>query len=249
MNRPRPRSQVSPLSEDQEYECWRRFIDKGEVEDRLSLIEHYLPIARRIAAKLFGNRPDDQVEFGDYMQFAVIGLIEAVDRYNPDREAAFNTFATYRIRGAILNGLEKITERRNQCAYRQRANRDRVESIGADAADAKQPFAEMVDVTIELALSFILDSMDSYEETATAENGPYRNGAMVELRESLAAMLENLPERERLIIRYHYFHNMDFEQLSQILEISKGRVSQLHKSAVHSIREALGGDEGLDLYL
>jgi hypothetical protein len=92
----------------------------------------------------------------------MVDLIESVDRYDPGTEASFSTFACYRIkgaRGAVLNRLQRATERRQQLLFRRRQRRERFASIAAGVGEAESdPFSEMAGVTVEPALSFMLDT-------------------------------------------------------------------------------------------
>src|SRR5258706_10292001 len=88
---------------DAEEPLWVEFSRTREVGARNRLIEFYLPLCRTIAATLYAKRGGLPVEFLDYMQFATLGLIEAVERFDPTLENAFTTFATPRIRGSGLN--------------------------------------------------------------------------------------------------------------------------------------------------
>src|SRR5262245_12196656 len=89
---------------------WARFRHSRELTLRGRLIERYLPLARAAAARYYRLRPDDSVSFEDYLQYARIGLVEAIDDYDPGREASFETYSSYRIRGALLNGLTRESE-------------------------------------------------------------------------------------------------------------------------------------------
>jgi RNA polymerase sigma factor for flagellar operon FliA len=102
----------SPLSEE-ELQLWRdRLSDDGT--SQAVLVDRYLPFARSIAVDLYKKRFDDTIEFDEYLQYASLGLLEAIQRFDADRKIAFTTYATYRIRGSVLNGLETATERREQ---------------------------------------------------------------------------------------------------------------------------------------
>ena len=97
------------LSEE-ERRLWReRRQDDGVAQ--ASLVDRYLPFARSVAVGLYSKRLDDTVPFEDYIQYANLGLLEAIERFDVERGLAFTTYATYRIRGAVLNGLETATER------------------------------------------------------------------------------------------------------------------------------------------
>src|SRR5438128_2076815 len=96
---------------EQETSLWAQYRRTGEPLLRARLVTTYLPLTHGIAARLFGQRSNDSVAFEDYLQYGRVGLLEAIDRFDPARgEASFTTFAGYRIRGSILNGLEKATE-------------------------------------------------------------------------------------------------------------------------------------------
>src|SRR5688572_1516991 len=96
----------------------------GAAEARDTLLERYLPLAKRLAAALYAKRSIDDIEFGDYLHLAYTGLFEAMQRYQPDEGAQFATFATYRIRGAVLSGLPRMTEAGDQLAARKRQLRE-----------------------------------------------------------------------------------------------------------------------------
>ena len=243
--------QESNLTQDEEKLLWQRMANSDDLA-RNKLIDHYYPLARRISAQLFASRPDNDVEFDDYLQYAVSGLIEAIDRYEPNREASFATFASYRIRGSILNGVGKITEKREQSAFWQRQRKERLESLLSEDGgeiDSEHLFEEMVETTIGVALSYLLEDagvVESQENVMT--DLVYKSEAVSQLQDRMVAYVNVLPERERIIILYHYYHHMNFEELSHMLEITKGRVSQLHKQALLRLRSSFEGEDGLDLY-
>ena len=91
----------------EERALWRRWRESADPAARALIIERYQPFAKAIASAVFGRRGRSEVEYEDYLQFALVGLLQAVDRYDPDRGAQFKTYAGPRIRGAILTGLER----------------------------------------------------------------------------------------------------------------------------------------------
>jgi RNA polymerase sigma factor for flagellar operon FliA len=212
-------------------------------------------MTHRIAAGIYRRRVNNTVGFEDYLQLGRVGLLEAIDRYDPAREASFATFANYRIRGAILNGLEKATESAAQAADRRRARmRDRTQSLEHDEDRQEEgtsdPFAGMVDMTIMLAMGYVLED-DGQWNPAGAESAadPYRSLHLERVRARLNLLVDALPERERLIVRCHYFEHMEFQAIAAMLEVTKGRVSQLHARALKLIREGYEGLEVFDLSL
>jgi RNA polymerase sigma factor for flagellar operon FliA len=235
-------AKTTSLSSEEEAELWRLAHAEKNKDARTRLIDHFLPVAKIIAIRLYKVRMDEDVEFADYMQYAALGLIEAVDRFDTEKGASFKTFATYRIRGAILNGLEKATEKREQLAFRRQFLRDRMESLGEDKGGQRNTdlLAEMVELTLGLALGYLLEDSglvaDIHEES---EDGPYRTHAIKEMQRQVKQVLATLPERERMVIEYHYFNHMRFTDLAELLGVTKGRISQIHRRALLSMREQL----------
>ena len=128
MSRPRPQP-AEEADSSEELELWRRAEQSGDAELRGQLVERYLPLCRVIAASLYSKRVADDAEFADYMQYATLGLIEAVENFDWRRGVQFNTFATYRIQGAIRNNIANFSERREQVGLLVRLKKERLESI------------------------------------------------------------------------------------------------------------------------
>src|SRR5262245_21524787 len=93
-------------AEAHELALWRRLRGSRDADARDGLLALHMPYARIVAATYYSRRYNDEVEFGDYLQYASIGLLEALERFDPERGAQFRTFAARRMHGAILNGLE-----------------------------------------------------------------------------------------------------------------------------------------------
>jgi RNA polymerase sigma factor for flagellar operon FliA len=235
---------------DEERALWEQFVLRRDSAIRARLIQRYLGTVQHIAASLFARRPSDGLEYADYLQYGRVGLIEAVDRFDPARGAAFTTFAGYRIRGAILNGIESSTEHAAQSAYRRLAQQERVQSaqeaVVAEGQD--DAFRMMVDMAIDLALGYLLeDSGVHRNEDESRDSDPYHACELKFLHERLKLIVEALPERERSIIKGHYYEHIDFSLLAVMLGISKGRVSQLHARSLRILRDAYRAMGKLDV--
>ena len=241
---------VEAALSNEEDRLWQKVRESKDQSARNQLVEHYLPYAKQLAASLFANRPDNDVEFADYMQYASIGLIEAVDRYETTRGAMFKTFAGYRIKGAILNGVRLATERRGQYKYLDEKKKERLASISNNEKKGDENvFYELVELTVGLALGYMLDELCTDDKTISSQvNGPYHTHAYRETCMRIEQAVDKLEERERRIIQYHYYHQMNFESLADLYGLSKGRISQLHKQALNQIRSNLQGNELIDKF-
>jgi RNA polymerase sigma factor FliA len=211
------------------------------------LVVKHLPLVRMLAGKLYRMRWDNSIHFDDYCQMGAIGLIEAAHRYDPSRGAQFGTFASWRITGAILNGLESASEVHQQRAARRRLQGERIESLhlpmaGGPAADdtVAGALARVSAVAIGLAVGFMLEGSGMYAEGAeTTNRDGYANLATKQLLQRLRHTVEALPPQERAVIQGHYFQQRPFIELAEQLGLTKGRISQIHRQAVDLLRSTL----------
>jgi RNA polymerase sigma factor for flagellar operon FliA len=239
-----PRAGKIQLSPADAAVLWHDWHENQNIAFRDRLIEHYLPFARMMAAKLYGKRHCAEFEFDDYLQFATIGLIESIDRYNPDSDSAshFTTYATKRIQGAILDGVERLSERQQQINTRQRRQNERTALQGSilnDPSARGNVFDQLAEIAVGLALGYILEDTNLYlnEEPVMPDN-QYCGIELRQLRERLLALVEQLPEQERLLIKYTYFNHMAFESVAQRWGVTRSRIAQIHRSALEHLRKS-----------
>jgi RNA polymerase sigma factor for flagellar operon FliA len=240
-----------------ESRLWERLVRERDAATRNALIEMHLPLCRTIAASLYARRGGLEVEFLDYMQLATLGLIEAVDRFDPALGFKFATFASPRIRGSILNNLEPMSERYTQVSLRKRIQAEWLESLNPpDPAGGKRRkrdlLSSLADLTIGLALCHLLEGsgmLAGEDGERSYRQEFYDNQAKRQLTEALAKLVRALPDQERRVIQYHYYHGLDFTEIAGLLELSKGRISQIHRQALQLVREAYASLGGLQLLL
>ncbi|MCE3602802.1 sigma-70 family RNA polymerase sigma factor [Massilia sp. P8910] len=232
-------------------DLWRGMREAGGDAVRERIVAFYLPFARMLTAKAFARRTFLELEFVDFLQYAAIGLIEAVDRFDPARAIKFETFATPRINGAILNGIATFTEKQEQVRARQRVTSERVASVkerDPASAGADDLFVYLAELAVDLALGFILDSADEMpEEVSSYPDNTYRRIEMAQLGSRVKALVDGLPDKERKVVNYHYMQQLPFDEVAAIMNLSKGRVSQLHRSAIGRLRESIDISGQIDL--
>lgn len=224
---------------------WLEFTQTRAPELRAALIERYAPLVRILAAQNYAKRIDDSYEFHDLYQWGMIGLLEAIDRFEPDRGANFKTYAEHRIRGEILSGLSRVTEVASQIASRKQRLKERAEAL---VDEQGSPFELLMSLSVGLAIGFMLEDTGMYRpggEEATRET-PYQSYALKQLGETFRNQVAKLPTRQQQVIRLHYFNGLQFVDVAEVMGISKGRVSQLHKEGLVQLRVMLGQGEGAD---
>jgi len=227
---------------------WKKYLESKDDRVRATLINRNLSLVKRLTSQIYYLRATDDVAYEDYYQYGVVGLLEAIENYQPQKGTAFETYATYRIKGAIYSGLVIQTEKRQQSAYLKRMKNQRMESIiGGNKGEA---FAELLSVTISLALGHMLDEIAGDADADNKVEGQlYRTDEYQYLQRQICTYVEKLPQNEMLVVRYHYFHYLSFEHIADILGITKGRISQIHKTALERIRKELNREKELNLSL
>lgn len=245
----RPQAADAPADE---AALWLALRSDRPAPARETLFLSYYPFAKMIAARHFRDRRSGDIEFADLAQLASTGLLEAIDHFDPDVGVPFKRYAGRRISGSILDGIAKMSEVRQQISFRNRIRSERARSLcDGDVETLSTPDAmqALIEVAVGLALGFMLEGTGLYvgaEEPECAANA-YESLAWKEAVQRITRELDALPDRERSIIRRHYFDGLSFEQIATLLGVTKGRVSQVHKSSMVLLRKRLQGPKAFKL--
>jgi RNA polymerase sigma factor FliA len=233
----------APGISDEEMQLWQSCKEQKSAVAREKLFLRYLPLGKRIAARFVRENHLTPVEFQELLQMANVGLLEAIDNFNPALGVPFKYYCPRRISGSILNGLAKFSEVNQQISLRRRLSRERLRSVADDAGKPKNlddALDILGDIAASLALGMMLDSSAMYQQT---EKDPSNNAyETLVWKQAIAQMqreLGELPQRERDILRYHYMESMAFDQIAGLLGLTKGRISQIHKAAIDLLRKRL----------
>lgn len=237
---------------------WRRLRDSGDAGARNQLLDLHLPYAKIVAGSYFSKRFHDEIEFGDYHQLACVGLLEAMERFDPGRGVQFRTFAARRMHGSILNGLERLTEKQQQIAVRQRLRLERLQDVRENALAAsatggapqtpEQLMRFVAEVGVGLAVCWMLEGTAMVELPGAARTMHFYEGVQFkQLRERLLHAIERLPTQQRTVLNSHYLQDVPFDRIAVDLQLTKGRISQIHKQALLHVRKLIGNAADWDL--
>ena len=235
---------------------YRRSQDKG-IRDRLIL--SYAPLVKYVAGRLGSGLPA-HVDEEDLISYGLLGLMGAIERYEPDRDVKFETYAVARIRGAIIDELRALD-------WVPRSVRSRARDIERAIAELEkkhmraptdEEIAAKVGITeeeLETSLSEIgrtsiaaLDELwtisssggdqvaliDTIEDTTGPE--PQSALAQTELKEALGEGIARLPEREKLVVTLYYYEELTLREIGEVLGVTESRISQLHTKAILRLR-------------
>lgn len=228
---------------------WIKYAQNKDLETKQALIEQYAPIVKLVAGRL-SIYLNNYVDLDDLIGYGVIGLIDAIDKFDLSKNVKFETYASLRIRGAILDEIRKLdwvprTLRKKQKelskAYVElettlgRTPTD--EEMGAELhLDSKEYYNLLQETNI-----CSLVSMDEYEIQVsnikdTSMPTPEEYMQKKEMLRLLEGSIGELSEREQVVIQLYYFEELTLKEISSILEVSESRVSQLHTKSVGKLR-------------
>jgi len=238
----------------------RRTNDKG-IRDRLILT--YAPLVKYVAGRLGSGLPA-HVDEGDLVSYGLLGLIGAIERYDPARDIKFETYAIARIKGAIIDELRSLDwvprSVRSRAREIERAIGELEAKLGT-APDDEQ-IAKKIGITVkeledsltDISRSSIaaLDELWSVSgdgdqvsllDTIEDTTGPHPADALdaAEMREALADAIARLPEREKLVVTLYYYEELTLREIGEVLGVTESRVSQLHTKAILRLKARLGG--------
>ena len=224
-----------------EAALWRAFHHHAGAEERQRLFDHYQPFARKLAGAQFARRAIGGYERADMEQLAYEALLQAIDRFEPERAIPFPAFARRRILGHISNGIAIMSESAAQYRYRQRAERDRLRSLRDAAPSDADPLAALSQLAATLAIGLMAEEAEVVDPDSLPDGQPsaYESLVWYQMRQKIREQIAALPERERYVIGQHYTAGVSFQQIATILGVSKGRVSQIHRAALLRLREQL----------
>ena len=210
------------------------------------LVEEHLPLVKRIATHFTARLPP-HIELDDLTQVGLIGLLKAIEDYKPDSGAVFTTYATIRIRGAILDelrsrdwlprGVQKNLGKVSSAVAKveQRVGRSaRSEEV---AAELGVSLAEYQSTLSELAYARVTSIEDS--ELLQGDFEPDKEVSEQLKKDAMAEAITQLPEKEQLVMSLYYADELNLKEIGLILNVSESRVSQIHGQAIARLQSKL----------
>lgn len=217
------------MDEDELADLWRSFKAHQQNDCRNRLFLCYSGWVRKIASTQFSKYGGQLVDWSDCVQNASIALIEAIERFDPERGVPFEAYAYSRIKGSIIDGITHF--------HRYKANELHQEFL-VDIHLSERPdemFDSFVDSVIELAFSKMLDMASS--RYMDVNRNPLDLYMVLVEEEKISECVSRLPVDLHYVINAHYNHYLSFTQIAKEMNLSKARVSQMHKLALKKIRD------------
>lgn len=239
---------------------WNTYLENNNENAFAELVESYLPLVRYIASRLNFKLPN-HLSQEDLVSYGIFGLMEAVKKFDPQKGVKFETYASQRIRGSIIDSLrseqwaprsvtDKIKE--YQQALKKFENmgktdvseKELVDEMNISVKDIRNLMIEINQMSVCSLEDFLhgseLEKM-SLADTVSDTNSPNPVSGILEREfySYLVKAVEELPEKDRTVISLYYYEELTLKEIGQILDVSESRISQLHARAVTRLRGIL----------
>jgi len=244
-------------------EIWKKYQETRDPALRETLILMYSHLVKYVAGRLniyFGSN----VEYEDLVSYGVFGLIDAIDKYDMNKGVKFETYASLRIRGAIIDSIREMDwvprSLRQKCKELEKAYWEVENELGRSATD--RDIAEKLNISVEelhkllnevnvtspISLEDFLEQ--NYEIGVEPTSGkrqdrPEYEAELNELSEILGNAIDKLPEKEKMVLTLYYYEELTLKEISAIMKVSESRISQLHTKAIMRLRGKLARQRSL----
>ncbi|HOE09118.1 MAG TPA: RNA polymerase sigma factor WhiG [Treponemataceae bacterium] len=252
---------VSLNEQKTEDELWVEFHKTRSPQLRDMFIRQYMPLVKYVAGKIAVGMPGS-VEFDDLVGFGQFGLLDAINKFDPEKNVKFKTYAVTRIRGAVFDELRQLDWVPRSVRQKSREIEDtivRLESnLGRTASDAEvasamglseadfQQTVLKVSGTSILSLNDVWYAGDDSDHMSIGDSieapsslNPDVIVEREEIRRVIIEAINELPEKEKMVLVLYYHEDMTFKEIGQVLEVSESRISQLHTKANLRLRAKL----------
>lgn len=239
---------------------WQEYMESRSPQIREQLIIEYAELVKVVAGRM-GMYLGYTVEYDDLEGYGIFGLIDAIDKFELTKGVKFETYASLRIRGSILDQIRKMDWIPRTLRQKQRklenAMKEMEERLGRIATN--EELAESMGISQEELENLVnqtqvanLVSLDDYLEQGSEVKAEFGNSPRFEqpeevverqeLKKILADAITTLTENEQRVIAFYYYEELTLKEISKILEVSESRVSQLHTKALRKMKNKIGED-------
>lgn len=230
-------------------ELWLEYQQNRDPGIREKLIENYLMLVKLVAGRIAIGLPQ-HVDKDDLASNGFFGLLDALERFDPERGIKFETYAVARIRGSILDAIRAqdwvpTTIRQKARVYEQTLS-TLENRLGRSASD--EEIAEALTISVQELHNLITQlnattiiPLEEFAKTETPSSqiNPTQHIEEEEIKDTLAKYIDRLPEKERLVVSLYYYDGLTLKEISAILKLTEARISQLHTKAIFRLRGAL----------
>jgi len=228
-------------------DIWQHFLTFRDVDSRNALALHYLKLVKIIAGRLAISLPPS-VDRDDLESAGFFGLLDSLSRFDPSRGIKFETFASPRIRGSMLDFLRNRDwlppSSRSKLRSFQQTLSNLENSLGrfpsdSEIADSLGCNLQAVSQLFQLAASSSLLPLDDVSSLHAPNSDPLHAAVVNDISRSLSSAIDKLNEKERLVVSLYYYDQLTLKEIANILGLSEARICQIHSKAICRLRGSL----------
>jgi len=231
---------------------------EGLTRNQKELFMQHLGVVNFVVRKLMtaGPQRETAIERSDLIQFGLLGLLEAVERFDPARGVQFTTYAVSRIRGMIQDELRKLDWKPRSIRKRDREKDAMIQQVKTtgESGETSEDIAQRLSMTLEEYLQVLeraesdnaadieslnLDHPTLISMIATAEQDPSEIMQKDQIRDLMFSAIDTMEERERIVLILYYYEELTFKEIARILRISESRVFQIHSTVMRELRNRI----------
>jgi len=247
------------LTDAEEKTLWVRFKERDDVEARNALIVHHMRVVKYIAGRMAMHVPQS-IDMNDLVGWGVLGLMDAVEKFDPRQDIKFSTYATMRVRGAIIDEIRaldwaprslrsmarKVSEAKNKLRQ-ERGAEPTAEEIGQELGTTGD---QVEDTVAQLQMAHVL-ALDDYlpsnsddmrkvdvtsDVSATSPEEALEKQERIEL---LAEVILQLPDQQQKVLNLYYYEELTLKEIGAVLNVTESRICQIHGAAMKKLRKVL----------
>lgn len=235
-------------------ETWEEYFKTHDIELRNEILMAYIDIVS-FSARRLSTVYNGMMQTGDIINQGVLSLIECIDRFDPSRGIQFDTFASIRVRGAIIDYIRKqdwvprrVRKKSKEIgeAYfelqnkngRQASDTEVAEYLGMDVEELNKTLGEVNSAAVLYFEDMLQENAENFEEPDKSPS-PEQEYQKKELKEELVEAIDKLDEKERTVISLYYFENLKLKEIALVMNVTASRVSQLHSKALIKLQSII----------
>lgn len=239
------------------YKKKQKILNRNQKNEVITMFK---PLVMMIAKKISMRLPAN-IELDDLISAGIIGLMDAIDKYDPSRDNKFKTYAEFRIRGTILDELraqdwiprsmrekaknvERVYAKIEQRLGRAASEHEAAHNMGMQLNKFQETLHQCRSISM-----LSLDDVGYFANgdrksimsllTSDSKNNPWSKFSQSELKKQIAAIIADLPEKQRMVLALYYYEDLNLKEIGNVLEVTESRVSQLHTQAMAKLKQKL----------
>jgi len=232
-------------------EIWIKYKESNETKYKQELIKEYVPLVKIVAGRMY-NFYGGNVDFDDLQGYGVFGLIDAIEKFDINRELKFETYAQIRIRGSIIDNLRKIdwiprSLRKKAKEYekainkienklgRTATNEDIAREMSISLNEVESALSEITAFNI-ISLEELLSARGEFGINCNTADNPEKRYEDKEIKKILMEAIDSLPIKEKMVVSIYYYNELTYKEIGSLLNLSESRISQIHSKAILKIK-------------